>query len=162
MMTAHFLSMEPAINARFQRTTTKSIFHELDHRETFLAVARDQVVVLRPNDTQHAIGIQNIGSYCCFVLIGTTSRPAITTAKISTSDGEEHYMSSLRLMIGIFMKEQESFQLPRVWGIFSHGQKARAAITLQDVTPYLYHIDNWTATLTLTSRTCYMSYCRTM
>ena len=32
-------------------------------------------------------------------------------------------MSLLRLMIGISMKEQELFQLPRAWLIFGHSQK---------------------------------------
>jgi hypothetical protein len=39
-------------------------------------------------------------------------------------------MSLLLLMIGIFMEEQELFQLPRAWCIFGHGQKSDPQINL--------------------------------
>jgi hypothetical protein len=122
--------MDRRDNARFRSTAKKSVFYELHHRDAILTVARDQVVVLRPQDTQYAIGIQDLSSYCCLVLIGTSPRPAIMMARICTSDGEEHYMSLLRLMIRIFMEEQELFRLPRAWGIFGHGQKDDVQINL--------------------------------
>jgi len=122
--------MDRADNTKCRRTAANSGSHELDRRDAVRTVARDQVVVLRPQDTQNIIGAQHYGSYCCIVLIGTSSRPAIMMAQICTSNGEEHYMSLVRLMIGIFMKEQELFQLPRAWGIFSHGQKGDPQINL--------------------------------
>ena len=130
MTTACSHSLEQTDNARFKRTAMKSVFQELYHREAILTVARDQLIVLRPNDTQCAVGVQDLGRYCCLVLMGTTSRPAIIMAKISTSDGEEHYMSIVRLMVGFFVQEQELFQLPRVWGIFGHGHSCDPQIDL--------------------------------
>jgi hypothetical protein len=109
---------------------TKSVFHGLRHRDAILTVSRDQVVVLRSHDPQYAIGAQDLDRYCCLVLIGTRPGPAIMMAQICTSDGEEHYMSLLRLMIGMFMKEQELFQLPHTWLIFGHGQKMDFQINL--------------------------------
>lgn len=130
-------------NARFKRLATKSVFHELYCWEAVLAVAKDHVVVLRPNDAEYAIGVQYLDSYCCLVLMGTTSRPAIIMAQISTSDGEEHYMSLVRLMIGIFIKEHEFFQLPRVWGIFNHSHKDDHQIDLlaQRTARVFQHLD---------------------
>lgn len=121
----------------------KSVFQELHHREAILTVAKDQLIVLRPNDTQCAIGVQDLGRYCCLVLMGTTSRPAIIMAQISTSDGDEHYMSIVRLMIGIFIEEQELFQLPHVWGIFGHGRKRDPQIDLltQRTSRVFQHLD---------------------
>ena len=122
--------MDKARNSRFRRPTAESLFHELRHRNVILTVARDEVAVLRPQNTQHAIGVQSLGKYCCLVLIGTSPRSAIMMAQICTSNGEEHYMSLLRLMIGISMKEQELFQLPRAWLIFGHSQKGDLQVDL--------------------------------
>lgn len=102
---------------------TKSIFHTLEGRGAIVSVARDRVEVLRPQDTQLAIGVRDLDGYSCLVLMGTSPKSAIITAHISASDGEEHYMSLLRLMVSIFMKEQDLFQLPLAWGIFSHHHK---------------------------------------
>lgn len=113
-----------------RRPVSKSLFHELHHRNAILTVARDEVAVLRPQHTKHAIGVQSLGKYCCLVLIGTSPRSAIMMAQICTSNGEEHYMSLLRLMIGISMKEQGLFQLPRAWLIFGHSQKGDPQVDL--------------------------------
>jgi hypothetical protein len=81
------------------------------------------VEVLRPQDTHLAIGVRNLDGYSCLVLTGTSPKSAIITAHISVLDGEEHYMSLLRLMVSIFVKEQDLFQLPLAWGIFNHHHK---------------------------------------
>jgi hypothetical protein len=78
---------------------------------------------LRPRDTRLAIGIRNLDGSSCLTLMGTSPKSAIMTAHMSALDSEEHYMSLLRLMINIFLKEQELFQLPLAWGIFSHDHK---------------------------------------
>lgn len=105
------------------KDTTRSVFHELDERDAILTLARDQVVVLKSHDAQYALGVEDLGRYCCVVLIGTSPGSAMIMAHISISHGEEHYMRLLRLMIGIFIKEQELFQLPLAWGIFGRQQK---------------------------------------
>jgi hypothetical protein len=102
---------------------TESIFHKLDGRGAISSVARDRVEVLRPQDTHLAIGVRNLDGYSCLVLTGTSPKSAIITAHISVLDGEEHYMSLLRLMVSIFVKEQDLFQLPLAWGIFNHHHK---------------------------------------
>lgn len=79
--------------------------------------------VLRSQDTKNAIGVRDLNGCSCLVLMGTGPKSAIITAHISITDSEEHYMSLLRLMISIFLKEQELFQLPLAWGIFSHHRK---------------------------------------
>jgi hypothetical protein len=78
---------------------------------------------LRPQDTHLAIGVRNLDGYSCLVLTGTSPKSAIITAHISVLDGEEHYMSLLRLMVSIFVKEQDLFQLPLAWGISNHHHK---------------------------------------
>jgi hypothetical protein len=102
---------------------TESIFHKLEGEGAILSVARNRVEVLRPQDTGLAIGIRNLDGYSCLMLMGTSPKSAIMMAHISVLDSEEHYMSLLRLMINIFLKEQELFQLPLAWGIFSHEHK---------------------------------------
>lgn len=143
MTTARYHSLEQIDNARFKRTATKSVFHKLDCLGAVLTVAKDHVIALRSNDAEYAIGVQDLGRYCCFILMGTTSRPAIIMAQISTSDGEEHYMSLVPLMIGIFIKEQESFQNPRVWSIFGHSHRNDPQIDLltQRTTRVFQHLD---------------------
>lgn len=101
----------------------ESIFHTLEGRGAIVSVARDRVEVLRPQDTQLAIGVRDLDGYSCLVLTGTSPKSAIIMAHISALDGEGHYMSFLRLMVSIFMKEQDLFQLPLAWGIFSHHHK---------------------------------------
>lgn len=125
------------------KDTTRSVFHELDDRDAILTVARDQVVVLKSHDAQYALGVEDLGRYCCLVLIGTSPGSAMIMAHISISHGEEHYMRLLRLMIGIFMKEQELFQLPLVWGIFGRPQKDNVQISLlKDRTTRVFrHLD---------------------
>jgi hypothetical protein len=56
------------------------------------------------------IGVQDLGSYCCHILIGTSPRPDLMMAHICSSEGEEHHMSLSRQVIGIYVKEQELFQ----------------------------------------------------
>lgn len=52
-------------------------------------------------------------------------------------------MSLVQLMIGIFIKEQDFFQLPRVWGIFNHGHKDDPHIDLlaQRTVRVFQHLD---------------------
>lgn len=52
-------------------------------------------------------------------------------------------MSLVRLMIGIFIKEHEFFQLPRVWGIFNHSHKDDHQIDLlaQRTARVFQHLD---------------------
>lgn len=116
------VSMDKTSTTR-DKGAAESIFHELDGRGAILSVARDRVEVLRPQDTHLAIGVRDLDGYSCLILMGTSPKSAIITAHISVLDGEEHYMSLLRLMVSIFVKEQHLFQLPLAWGIFSHHHK---------------------------------------
>lgn len=106
---------------------TKSIFEKLDNRSAISSVPKDQVGVLKPQDTQSAIGVRELHGSSCLILMGTSPRSAIITAHISASDDEDHHMSLVRRVISIFIKEQELFQLPLAWGIFG--------VHYKDITP---------------------------
>jgi hypothetical protein len=45
--------------------------------------------------------------------VGTSPRPDFMMAYICSSESEEHHMSLLRQVIGIFAKKQEQFQFRR-------------------------------------------------
>lgn len=102
---------------------TTSLFRKLDGRRAIVTVAIDRVEVLRPRDARYSIGVQSLIGCSCLVLMGTRPDSAIMMTVISASDGEEHHMSLVRQMISIFIKEQELFQLPVAWGVFSHHHK---------------------------------------
>jgi hypothetical protein len=104
-------------------TTMKSIYQKLDERGAISDVPRDQVQVLRSQDTCRAIGVQHLNKSSCLVLMGTSPKSAIMMAHISALDNEVHHMSVLRPMISIFVKQQELFQIPLAWGFFSQPQK---------------------------------------
>lgn len=119
--------------------TTKSIFQKLNSRDAILNVLRDQVMVLRPGDTRSAIGTRGLDGSSCLVLMGTIPNSAIMMAHISlalpggcvrdislespedklTESDDGSYDSLLQMMVSIFVKEQEQFQLPLAWVDFN-------------------------------------------
>jgi hypothetical protein len=105
------------------RTTMKSVYQKLDERGAISDVQRDQVQVLRPQDTRRAIGVQDLNEGSCLVLMGTSPESAIMMAHISALDSEVHHMSVLRPMISIFIEQQELFQIPIAWGFFDQPHK---------------------------------------
>jgi hypothetical protein len=148
-LTQKYLGIAPTLTSRFnakhedntkqQTTATQSIFQRLNERGAILDVAMDRVEILRPQDSQYAIGARDLNRCSCLVLMGTGPMSAIIMACINrfssrdhtsedgpgsdtrihtTSSDDVHYMSLLRGAIGMLIKEPELFQLPLTWVIF--------------------------------------------
>lgn len=116
-----------------------SIYDKLNDKNAILSVFKDQVNVLRPEDTLSAIGTYNLDGCSCLLALGTTPGSAIVFGRISQfpigSAGsslpgtlrttphalnyDEHYMSLVRRVINIMTSNHELFQLPVVCAIFS-------------------------------------------
>ena len=119
-----------------------SIYDRLNDQNAILSVFKDQVNVLRSEDTLSAIGTYDLDVCSCLLGWGTTPGSAIVVARIShvpskpTSSSrpgslrstlstlayDEHYMSLVRRVINTMTSNHELFQLPIVYGIFGQYQ----------------------------------------
>ena len=115
-----------------------SIYHRLNDRNAILSVFKDQVAILRPEDTLPAVSIYNLDGCSCLVALGTTPGSAVVFARISsmpiesagdsylgsleripsTLDHDEHYVSLVGRVVNTMTKDHELFQLPDICGIF--------------------------------------------
>jgi hypothetical protein len=105
---------------------TRSIYRKLDDQRAILNVPMDYAKTLRPQDLRTAIGAQILDGSSCLVLMGTTTKAAITMAHISCVDpsgcisgsslkstkrsvtttlSDVHYMDLLRKVVNASLEE---------------------------------------------------------
>ena len=132
-----------------------SVFEELDHQGAILDVPRDQVLILRPQDSKSAIGTQRFNGHVCLVLMGTSPRSAIIMAHFDCSSAERsssktmpesegessfltemelNYMSMLRKAVKLFLDEHDLFQLPLAWVVLRHHDNPALSALLREKT----------------------------
>jgi hypothetical protein len=127
-----------------------SIYHKLNDKNAILSVFKDQVIILRPEDTFSAIGTYNLDGCSCLLCLGTAPGSAIVVARIShlsigyagsdhpgsfgralsTSNYDEQYMSLVRKVINTMMSNHKLFQLSVVCGIFG---RYKGEVLLEDL-----------------------------
>jgi hypothetical protein len=132
-----------------------SVFEELDHQGAILGVPRDQVLILRPQDSKSAIGTQRFNGHACLVLMGTSPRSAVIMAHFECLSAEEssskmilgsegessflaemevNYVSMLRKAVKLFLDEHDLFQLPLAWVVLRHHDKPALSALLREKT----------------------------
>jgi len=138
---------------------TRSVFEEFDNQGAILDVPRDEVLILRPQDSKFAIGTQRFNGHACLVLMGISPGSAIIMArfdcigasrssseiipgseeeKFSLAEVEVDYMRMLRKVVKLFLDEHDLFRLPLAWLVLHHHDNPALSALLREKTHKIF------------------------